>query len=291
MEDVGEQSGEELGVVPEATQGRQPDERFSIQYIEDLLQPIEEEVYQLMRSHRNSGHGYDHIIKVTELAYHAMNSDPEILDSYVKICIVLAAYLHEVDDRKLFGTDDYANARMLLQKMNVISHCYPPEKWKDLTIRMISLISCSSNGNAPVRHKWMAIPRDADRIQAIGHEGIRRCYDFTVSRNAAMYTSSTLRPKTLEEMRALPPSLLDEYVARGGKSDSMMDHYPDKLLWMGNMASGNAYLEEIAKRKMHCIEMYYWAWSVSGIITKPDVWDGCCKAIPHRELPCELTCE
>ena len=271
-----------IGEVPVGRPiGRPADECFSIDYILQLVYDIEEEVYQMMKDHRDSGHGYDHIIKVTELAFNATTRHEPELSIQERVCVVLAAYLHEVDDKKLFNTENYTNARRLLEKLQLSNEL------RETVVNMISIVSCSANGNAPVEPKWMAIPRDADRIFALGHEGIRRCYDFSVSRGAVMYTSATPRPKTLEEMRALPRELFDQYMANG-KSASMMDHYADKLLWIGQMSSGNKFLQDVADCKMHCIEMYYWCWCISGEIIKPDVWDKCCKAMPHREKSCEL---
>src|SRR5204863_4319085 len=84
-------------------------------------------------------------------------------------CIILAALLHDADDRKFFGDSNYKNARYLLRKI--------PEGDVELVVHMIDLVSTSKNGNStPVASSgWLLIPRYCDRLEAVGKIGIERC--------------------------------------------------------------------------------------------------------------------
>jgi len=175
--------------------------------------------------------------------------------------IIAAALLHDVDDRKFFTTSDYKNARSLLAVAG-----YTDERVERI-INMVSFVSASKFGNSCVDTqgrdipRWQLIPRDADRVEAIGMIGIERCYEFTRGRNQPIAIATTPRPQSREELRAMNiPERFRQYVANRGNSASMVDHFFDKLLAVTQLSSGNRYLEGVAKERHETMEDWLLQW-------------------------------
>ena len=131
-------------------------------------------------------------------------------------------------------------------------------------IEMIDLVSCSKNGDSEPPEPWMAIPRDCDRLEAIGQIGIDRCREFTIHKKAPFHTETTPRAQTIEDVwKAATPERFDAYM-KGVNSISMIDHYYDKLLHIGRpekLRSQNPYiLRQAAKRNdvMASFVVDYW---------------------------------
>ena len=97
---------------------------------------------------------------------------------------------------------------------------------------MISLCSCSDNGNDIYYDilPWYYIPRWADRLDAIGKNGIRRCYEYTISSKKPLFTERTPRITILKDLENVASSERFESYKNGRKSESMIDHFYDKLL-------------------------------------------------------------
>ena len=132
-------------------------------------------------------------------------------------------------------------------------------------IDMISLVSCSENGDSEPPFPWMAIPRDCDRLEAIGEIGIKRCKDFMVEKKGLFHTDNTPIATTKQEVElAANPERFKAYM-RGVKSASMIDHYYDKLLHIGKpecLRSQNPYILQEASRRNGVMTNYvidYWA--------------------------------
>jgi uncharacterized protein len=202
-------------------------------------------------------HGYYHAITVADNAEMSLNSiHKSCVNSYYKIYyyhILIAALLHDIDDRKVFPNNkNYENAQMLLGKVGA------SDNDKSIIIKMISLVSASNNGNSDsLNDKWLYIPRDADRIEAIGKIGIKRVIDFSMRHSHYIVTSETPLVLNDEELGKL--DLLGrykKYVELGGGSQSMLDHIYDKLLNISTMSSNNAYLSSIATERHNIMKEY-----------------------------------
>ena len=121
-------------------------------------------------------------------------------------------------------------------------------------LRMISLVSCSANGNSlpadAVARPELLWPRWSDRLEATGEVGVARCYLYNLKCGAPLSCATTPRPASAEEALALAtPERFAAYQASGGGSDSMIDHYYDKLLQIARPPPAlvrNAYLESVA---------------------------------------------
>ncbi len=135
-------------------------------------------VWKLCRDEKIApDHGYEHAIAVAKLARIGL-SDFEELDCLDILLVMLAALMHDVDDSKIFNTQNYANARSFLE--TTILNRYE----KEFVIKMISLVSYSQNKNRvpPEFPKWAFIPRDADRIAGGGLAGVERAIAFNSTR-------------------------------------------------------------------------------------------------------------
>lgn len=206
-------------------------------------------------------HGYEHYMAVYRHALAALSY--EQLTSTQSLAVLLAALLHDVDDRKI----KQMTLSMALSlpppvegegkketpypiAARFLAGLTKDKELIDLTLSLIDEVSASKNGNKYVEPDWKIIPRAADRIEALGMEGIHRCYDCTVRMDNPIVTPNTPLPVTetelLEVMRTRP---FDLYIKGGGKSASMIDHFYDKLFHLGAIGTTNPYLlKEACKR-------------------------------------------
>lgn len=207
----------------------------------------------------DSGHGIDHALMVMEHCALALQSRAEdqgslrthvpFLSDFQKFSILLAALLHDADDGKFFPhSRDYENARQILRQVipTVQTACTDPYRSSELIIEMIDLVSCSKNRNRTVTDQWKLIPRDADRLTALGKLGIYRCYVYSRGKKNPLFTPHTQRAQNEQELfqNIAPPHRFEQYQ---GRSDSMMDHFYDKLLHIHQMSSGFPYFLQKAQ--------------------------------------------
>lgn len=190
-------------------------------------------------------HGFSHYQEVSKHAKAAVKDDT-LLKPSEKQAIILAALLHDVDDPKIASflpstlsttARSYPIASSFLK--DVVSH-----DQTNLVLEMISYVSCSTNGDVCLKNvpQWKYIPRDADRSQAIGTIGIRRCFEYTQRMDRYLITKDTplvYDHKGLDVI--LSKRSLEMYVKSGGKSLSMVDHYYDKLFHL-QPTSNNLYM-------------------------------------------------
>lgn len=191
-------------------------------------------------------HGIDHARRVMKHARLAIAHDDTLRHMYIeKLAIVLAALLHDADDRKYFPNNkNYENARSIVQKL-----CPGIEP---LVISMIGYVSTSSNGNSipaeAIDRPWLLYPRWADRLEAIGWIGIVRAWEYTIETNRPLFTDET--PKVQTEHELWDIATKQRYEEYKGKSASMMDHYYDKLLHICNFNSCNRYFQNESSARL-----------------------------------------
>ena len=162
----------------------------------------------------------------------------------------LAALLHDADDAKYFPATaaTHANAVRIMDEVGV------PRAAAADAVRMISLVSCSANGNSCPPDARLAPellwPRWADRLEATGAIGVVRCHQYTAKAGSPIACEETPRPEDEAAALALAtPERFAAYQANGGGSASMVDHYYDKLLQVSRPPAElvrNRYLEEAA---------------------------------------------
>jgi hypothetical protein len=113
------------------------------------------------------------------------------------------------------------------------------QAWVELVCELIDLVSAAHNGNTCTlidSERWKLIPRWADRIEALGVYGARRCWQVAHRLGNPMFCHDT--PLILDAALLTRDELnarFAAYVARGGSSASMLDHYTDKLLSLAHV--------------------------------------------------------
>jgi len=208
-----------------------------------------------------SGHGMDHFMNVTMHAIKALEYEPSLSD-HTKELICIAAFLHDIDDKKLFPhSKNNENARSLLQKIRQDID----EKDIEDIIKMINYVSCSENGPTYNDVEYMAIPRDCDRLEAIGEIGIKRCREYGMHINLPRHTKHTKRAKSIDDLYLIANDKRYEDYTKGKKSESEIDHYYDKLLHIErNLVTTNEYIRTEAKNRQKQMIDYVLDYSWTG---------------------------
>lgn len=171
---------------------------ITLSKLEELFSSIgEDEIHGLVHAIRVHGHAKNSIDEVKNFS--DLTNDQIIEIEY-------AALLHDVDDPKIFpnnGGDEYQNARKILVEGDMTNEQI------DIIIRMISYVSFSQNGISDYDFKrneripsWMLIPRDSDRLEALGLIGIARTTAYGFQTNRPLYVETTPRFQTEDEIKA-----------------------------------------------------------------------------------------
>ena len=124
---------------------------------------------------RNS---YEHTMRVYRWAIRLQTKLGGDLD-----VIVLAALLHDVDDHKLFITENNMNARTFLQSQNIESDVV------EFICEVINGVSFSKNRGKQPESIEGKIVQDADRLDAIGAIGIARAFAFGGKKGRSLESS------------------------------------------------------------------------------------------------------
>ena len=194
-------------------------------------------------------HGFIHALDVMRNASLALQDYD--LEKIEELLVLLAALLHDINDRKYVPSENYEGVRMILSKIGLTS------SYAEIVVTMINLVSCSKNGNTidELVPKWYYIPRDADRLEALGYIGIKRAYETTIGfinqgkTPNRFWTDETIRCKNREELEITASrERLNEYT-KIGKSQCFIDHFYDKLLHIKHLSSGSSSLQTIADQR------------------------------------------
>lgn len=116
----------------------------------------------------SDGHDLDHSLRVYKNALAIASNYPE---SDMDL-ISLSALLHDVDDHKLFQTENNSNARTFLKNQNV------PEETIEEIVKIINSVSFSKNKGKTPETLEAKIVQDADRLDAMGAIGIARTFAY-----------------------------------------------------------------------------------------------------------------
>ena len=153
----------------------------------------------------SSGHDFYHTMRVYRNAMTIAEETP--CDSQV---VALGALLHDADDRKIFATENYENARSLLKSYGAT------DQLEEAVIHVISTVSFG-NGKTPATIEGKIV-QDADRLDALGAIGIARTFAYGGSHGTPMYDPE-IPPR--ENMSA------EQYRTHKGTS---FNHFYEKLL-------------------------------------------------------------
>ena len=160
----------------------------------------------------SSGHDVYHTLRVHDLARTICSKEGGDMD-----IVRLAAILHDVDDRKLFGENGFANARRFMDSEHIDL---------DDQLFICNIISeISFKGKDSVRPLSLEgkIVQDADRMDAIGAIGIARAFAYGGSKGRAMHIPGEGPKEGMSEK---------EYFANQGTS---VNHFYEKLLLLKDM--------------------------------------------------------
>lgn len=228
----------------------------------------------LATSNIDAGHGMSHAKKVQMHAVKAILTAADAVPNDFQFnAIVLAALLHDADDRKFFSPD----SKKAHQIVMVASADY--RELADLVQQLIDLVSASKNKNSTVapNDEWMLIPRHADRLEAIGKIGIVRAYQYAIAKGNPFSLPSTPRVTSMEELnRVAPPSRFASY---NGNSASMIDHFYDKIVHLGPIDTDNKYFFEKSNRRMQIIYEFLFEFGRTGVVNE--------EKIKHWEQECQ----
>eukprot|EP00009_Paramoeba_aestuarina_P001059 CAMPEP_0201516248 /NCGR_PEP_ID=MMETSP0161_2-20130828/7621_1 /ASSEMBLY_ACC=CAM_ASM_000251 /TAXON_ID=180227 /ORGANISM="Neoparamoeba aestuarina, Strain SoJaBio B1-5/56/2" /LENGTH=264 /DNA_ID=CAMNT_0047913311 /DNA_START=62 /DNA_END=857 /DNA_ORIENTATION=- len=222
---------------------------------------VEATIVELKNFYNNNtqikeSHGISHAMAVYHHAFEACRCCSPPLEEDVRMEILVAALLHDIDDKKYFPDHEdsnkpdlfYSNSKKIMEKVGV------PKPSQTAILEMIGWVGCSKHGNSvPLKvqeteHYYLLIPRWSDRLEAVGPIGVIRCYQYNSEHNQPLSSSSSPRAVTEKEVWELATSdRFERYQQRGGKSDDMISHYYDKLLHVASPPPEivrNKYLEE-----------------------------------------------
>ena len=116
----------------------------------------------------SDGHDAQHTLRVYKNAQLILESYPEA-DRFISL---LAALLHDVDDHKLFNTENNENARVFLSEHGISDDTI------DRICDTINVVSFSKNKGKTPETLEGKIVQDADRLDALGAIGIARTFAF-----------------------------------------------------------------------------------------------------------------
>ena len=126
----------------------------------------------------SDGHDYMHTFRVYKNAM--MINEKEHGNEEI---VTLASLLHDVDDHKLFNTENNENARKFL-----VEHDIPEDEIEEIC-KVINSVSFSKNkGKKPETLEGMIV-QDADRLDAIGAIGIARTFAYGGKHNRGLDSS------------------------------------------------------------------------------------------------------
>ena len=155
----------------------------------------------------SSGHDFYHTMRVHDLARTICSKEGGDMD-----IVRLASLLHDVDDRKLFGDNGYANARRFMDSESI------DPVIQDVVCHIISQISFKGEDTVIPDTLEGRIVQDADRMDAIGAIGIARTFAYGGSRGRQMHVPGEMYREGMSEA---------EYFANRGTS---INHFHEKLL-------------------------------------------------------------
>jgi uncharacterized protein len=165
-----------------------------------------------------SGHGMDHVLSVVNNAKQIMKN---LTDDYNEEIVLLACYLHDVDDYKIVGIDKaekFINAYNILNKLNI------EKSNQEKIIHIIKNMGYSKflAGVRPTNIEGQIVS-DADMLEAIGAKGIAR----TIAYN-------TVKGNAIFNINLIPQQNLD--VAKYKNSaEPCINHFFEKLLRIKNL--------------------------------------------------------
>ena len=154
-----------------------------------MINKAKELVSQLLNGD-NSGHGMEHVNRVTELALRFAETE-----KCNKDIVALAALLHDADDYKLFGEESQKN---LTNTTRILNEIGANETVKQTVKDIVKTIGYRKrlNGICPSSIEGKIVS-DADMCDAIGANGILRIYQYQTKFNKPFFDRD-IQPSDVE---------------------------------------------------------------------------------------------
>ena len=134
---------------------------------QEIIERAKEYIREIFKNNAD-GHDFNHSIRVYENARNIAAGYP----ACDLLVVSLAALLHDVDDHKLFSTENNQNARAFLQSQPI------RQDEIECICTVINAVSFSKNRGKRPESLEGQIVQDADRLDAIGAIGIARTFAF-----------------------------------------------------------------------------------------------------------------
>ena len=134
---------------------------------QEIIERAKEYIREIFKNNAD-GHDFNHSIRVYENARNIAAGYP----ACDRLVVSLAALLHDVDDHKLFSTENNQNARAFLQSQPI------GQDEIECICTVINAVSFSKNRGKRPESLEGQIVQDADRLDAIGAIGIARTFAF-----------------------------------------------------------------------------------------------------------------
>ena len=198
----------------------------------DNINIIKNEVIKLLGSD-NSGHGMDHINRVSKIALSLVD------ESTNKELVTAIALLHDVDDYKIVGNEtDLVNAKEILSKTTFT------DEEKNIIINSIKTIGYSKriSGITPYIKEAMVVS-DADMLDAMGAVGILRSHQYNLSHGNPFFDKDEF--PTLE---------VNAEVYKSKTKGTVVNHIFEKILRLKDMMLTEKGMEEATKRYNFIVE-------------------------------------
>jgi len=217
-------------------------------------------------------HGLVHSLAVMQNMQMALLSDLHLcirLGDRQLLIKIIAALLHDVDDRKIsFKMDQTkSNCFMLLSNQDAFDISFIEE-----VERMIDTVSTSKNGNVhpPAGEEHMALCHEVDMIEAIGQIGVDRMIAYGTKIGNPMFivneTPIVTNDQELVE-KIDSKARFAEYMRSGGKSKSILDHAYDKTLNLEEVHSGNEWIKSEVIKRMKVMKDFVYEQNKKRVIT------------------------
>ena len=190
------------------------------------------DVYEFVKQNTQNfdeSHDVKHALKVYENALKIVEYD-YTSSTYVKLdkdIIMFAAMLHDVCDHK------YPDSISLVELKRFISSKLGNGKANTI-MEIIDNISYSKEvrgDRKDVHHPYLDIISDADKLEAIGRQGIYRCYAYSKTKNPNLDEDSI---KTLVKIHCREKllKLKDEYIRTTAGKAMAIPLHEDVIEWM-----------------------------------------------------------
>ncbi len=209
---------------------------------ERTIQNIEEWVKMELLNEK-SGHDWDHIKRVTDIAKEILKHEDA-----VSFIVVSAALLHDIADDKVTANVDAALERIreLLESNEVADDTI------DTIIDIITTMSFKGGTGKKLSYIEAQIVQDADRLDALGAIGIARTFQYGGSKGQAMYDP---------EIPVRDKMSFEEY--RSGESTSI-NHFYEKLLLLKDKMNTPAAVKIAEERESfmkHFLDTFFKEWN------------------------------